>query len=186
MMAPGDPDLELVRSAQGGDERAFDALMTRHRQTIFALARRSVGDEAAAHDVTQEVFVRAWFALPRFKPDAKFSTWLHRIAINLCRDLARSAERHRAAVTTSLDGDGREHASLLPSPADEAQDRECAGLLEQGIAALPVKLREAFVLAVMEQHPHEHCAQILDTTAKAVENRVRRARRLLEQWLGDA
>lgn len=183
MTASGDPDLELVTAAQGGDEGAFDTLMTRHRQAIFGLARRSVGDDAAAQDVAQEVFVRAWFALPRFKPDAKFSTWLHRIAINLCRDLARSAGRHKAAVTTSLDCEEREHASSSHTPAEAAQEREELGLLAQGIAALPVKLREAFVLAVMEQHPHEECAQILDTTAKAVENRVRRARRLLEQWL---
>jgi RNA polymerase sigma-70 factor (ECF subfamily) len=160
--------------------------MTRHRQAIFRLAYGSVGEETAAQDITQEVFVRAWFALPRFKPQAKFSTWLHRIAINLCRDLARSAGRHQAEITTSLDCEEREHASPARTPAEEAQNREEIALLAQGIAGLPMKLREAFLMAVMEQHSHEECAQILEVTTKAVENRVRRARQMLERWLGSA
>src|SRR5260221_9952922 len=97
-----DPDLELVRSLAGGDELALDALMARYEEPIFHFLYRHVLNEADAHDLAQEVFVRLYFNIGKFKPKAKFSTWLYQIALNLCRDHAKSKRTRQSAITDSL------------------------------------------------------------------------------------
>src|SRR5450755_1197366 len=83
-------DWDLAEAAGGGDEDAFAALTARHQNTMHRFIFRSIGQEETARDLTQEVFVRAWFALPKVSQKAKFTTWLFQIAVNLCRDHARS------------------------------------------------------------------------------------------------
>src|SRR5688572_4846872 len=100
-----DLDSELVRQAQGGDTNAFDSLVLRHRQSVYNFARRSVGSDAIAQDLSQEAFVRAWFALPKFQPKARFRTWLQRITVNLCRDYARSSKRQGATKHVPIDSE---------------------------------------------------------------------------------
>src|SRR3954453_22637982 len=93
-----DPDLDLVRALQAGQDEPLEALMGRHRDAIFRFAYRHLLNEEDAEDVAQETFVRAYFSIGRFRPSAKVSTWLYQIALNLCRDRKRSrAERERAA-----------------------------------------------------------------------------------------
>ncbi len=185
-----DPDLALVRATQGGDDAAFSELMARHEQPVFRTIWRSVQHEQDARDLAQETFVRAYLGIGKFTPDAKFTTWLYRIALNLCRDHARSKQHRMARVTEPLpehrdesEGARRELASPLAAPAEGAMERERMAAVELAIAELPPELKPAFVLAVMEERSHIECAELLEISAKAVETRVYRARKILEEKL---
>ncbi len=188
-----DPDLELVDAFAGGDESAFDGLMARYSEPVFHFIYRHVFNEADARELTQEVFVRLFFNVAKFKPEAKFSTWLYQIALNLCRDHAKSRRTRQTAVTDSLstceDDDerpARDFAVETRTPSDEAAMREKMAALEAGMEALPPDLRTALVLTALEQRSHQECAELLKTTPKAVETRVYRARKQLHEWLAKA
>ena len=185
-----DPDLELVDALAGGDESALDGLMARYSEPVFHFIYRHVFNEADARELTQEVFVRLFFNVAKFKPDAKFSTWLYQIALNLCRDHAKSRRTRQAAVTESLstceDDDARparDFAVQTRTPAEEAAMREKMAALEAGMEALPYDLRTALVMTTLEQRSHQECAELLKTTPTAVETRVYRARKHLLAWL---
>lgn len=185
-----DADLALVRELQSGDDAALEELMTRHQDALFRFIRGYVAVEADAIELTQETFVRAYFNIGRFKPSAKFATWLYRIALNLCRDRAKSRATKRAAITESFtvqNGDAeRDFASSARTPAEDALVSEKMRALEEGIAQLPHDLRTALVLAAVGQRSHQECAELLETTAKTVETRVYRARKLLSAWMTKA
>lgn len=181
-----DADLALVRALQAGDDSALDQLMDRHQDALFRFIRGYLQNEADATELTQEAFVRAYFNISRFKPTAKFATWLYRIALNLCRDHAKSSRTRNAARTESLsseeDWDGRSQRDLLASgetPAESAMTSEKMQALDNAIAQLPHDLRTALLLTVLEQRSHGQAAELLGITSKTVETRVYRARKLL-------
>jgi RNA polymerase sigma-70 factor (ECF subfamily) len=192
-MEEPDPDLELVVALQGGDDSALNGLMERHQEALFRFIHRHVLIQADAVELTQEAFVRVYFNVAKFRPDAKFSTWLYRIALNLCRDYAKSRRYRELAVTDSLsppENDAEEADHDLPSsartPAEDAQAGEKLAALERGIAQLPHDLRSALVLTVFEQRSQQESAELLKTTPKTVETRVYRARQFLRSWLSKA
>ena len=192
-MAEPDPDLELVVALQGGDDSALDELIQRHQEPIFGFIYRHVLNEADARELTQEVFVRAYFGVAKFRPEAKFATWLYRVALNLCRDHARSRRVRQAAVTESLSAESpqgfpasREIASEGKTPSEKALVDEKLAALELGVASLPHVLRTALVMSTLDQRSHKECAELLRTTPKAIEKRVYRARRLLSEWMTGA
>ena len=166
-LSMADADLALVHALQAGDDSALDALMERHREPLFRFIRGYVVNEADAVELTQEAFVRAYFNIGKFKPTAKFATWLYRIALNLCRDHAKSRRTKNAAITGSLrpsDGDTTVESDLPASgktPDEEAQSAEKMRALEGAITQLPHDLRTALVLTVMEQRSHQECAELL-------------------------
>lgn len=181
-----DADLPLVRALQSGDESALEALMTRYQDGLFRFIRGYVLNEADATDLTQETFVRVYFNIGRFKPTAKFATWLYRIALNLCRDHAKSRRVRYSTVTDSLSApdvaDGaweQELPAVGKTPAETLAVSEKMRALDGAIAQLPHDLRAALSLSVLEQRSHQECAELLGTTAKGVETRVYRARKLL-------
>jgi RNA polymerase sigma-70 factor (ECF subfamily) len=185
-----DADLALVRALQSGDDSALDELMARHQEPLHRFIRGYVLNEADAVELAQETFVRAYFNIGRFKPSAKFATWLYRIALNLCRDHAKSRRARQSALTDSLSpepdsGEGWE--PQLPStgdtPAQAAIVTEQMHALDRAIAQLPHDLRTALSLAVFEQRTHQESAELLGTTPKTIETRVYRARKLLLQLL---
>ncbi|MEO6739921.1 MAG: RNA polymerase sigma factor [Chthoniobacteraceae bacterium] len=191
--AEPDPDLELVEALAGGDDAALDGLLARYEQPVFHFICRHVGNEADAREIAQEVFVRLYFNVAKFKPAAKFSTWLHQIALNLCRDHLKSRRTRQAAVTESLSAreDDAEHparqfAVEKGTPSDEAVARERMAALDAGMDALPPDLRIALVMTALEQRSHRECADLLETTPKAIETRVHRARKQLIEWLAKA
>lgn len=192
-MAEPDPDLELVVALQAGNDSALDELIERHQQPIFGFIYRHVLNEADARDLTQEVFVRAYFGAPKFQPDAKFATWLYRIALNLCRDHARSRHTRQASVTDSLSMESpqglhseREVVADGRTPSEQALIDEKMEALRRGLVSLPHKLRTALVMTTLEQRSHKECAELLKTTPKSVEKRVYRARRMLSEWMTGA
>ena len=187
-----DADLALVRALQAGDDSALDALMERHREPIFRFVRGYAVNEADAVELTQETFVRAYFNIGKFKPAAKFATWLYLIALNLCRDHAKSRRVKHAAITDSLtpvetDTDAeRDLPARGRAPDEAAQSAEKMRALDDAIAELPHDLRTALVLTVMDQRSHQECAELLETTPKTIETRVYRARKLLVELMSKA
>ena len=190
--AEPDPDLALVEALAGGDNSALTGLMDRYEQPIFHFIYRHIPNDADARELAQEVFVRLFFNVGKFKPEARFSTWLYQIALNLCRDHVKSRRTRQAAQTDSLSAreDDEHPASDVAvenrTPSDAAQAREKLAALDDGMAALPHDLRTALVLTALEQRSHQECATLLKTTPKAIETRVYRARKLLMEWMSKA
>lgn len=188
-----DPDLALVQALTGGEDSALDEIMARYEEPVLHFVYRHVFNEADARELAQEVFVRAYFNIGKFQPKAKFSTWLYQIALNLCRDHAKSRRARQSSLTESLTAreDAEEHrahdvAVETRTPADEALAREKLDALAAGMAALPHDLRTALVLTSLEDRSQQECAELLGVTPKAVETRVYRARKSLVEWLSKA
>jgi len=169
------PDARLVAAAADGDRAAFDELVRRHRDRVWAVALRICGDPDDAEDVLQETFVSAWRALPGFRRGARLSTWLYRIAVNKSYD---AVGRRRPQV--ALD------AVAEPSaPGDDyvASGRRAA--LVAALAALPVEFRAAVVLCDVLGLPTGEAAEVLDVPAGTVKSRTFRGRALLARALAE-
>jgi RNA polymerase sigma-70 factor (ECF subfamily) len=186
-------DWELAEAAGRGDEEAFAALTDRYQNAMHRFIFRSVGQEETARDLTQEVFVRAWFALPKATRMAKFTTWLFQIAVNICRDHARSLSTRQERITFSLvkgapdeTAEERQLADPGMGPDQALEHTELARLLEKEIHRLPSELLQPFVMGAMEGYPYKEIAVMLGLSPKAVEVRLYRARKLLQERLGDS
>jgi len=189
-MSASDPDLPLWQELQQGNDSTLNLLMERHSGGLFNFIYRYVLNEQDARDLLQETFVRAYFKRHQFQPRAKISTWLYRIALNLCRDRARSRSTKDGKLTESLvihleDGAERERdiTAKSPNPAEIAQTNEALLALESAIQTLPHDLKAALILVALENRPQKECADLLGITIKAVETRVYRARKILETKL---
>ena len=180
-----DLDLPLVQALQAGDESALNKLIRKYQEPLFWFIWRYTGDEETARDLLQETFVRLYFGIRRFKPHAKFATWLYSIAMNLCRDYARSKQRRQSYATEPLDaGDVRREVPAADrGPAADAESHEELAALERAIQELPHDLRTALLLFAVEGRSQQECAELLGVSAKAVETRVYRARKRLENTL---
>ncbi len=183
-------DWELAHRAAKGDEDAYACLIARFQGPIHSYIYRSVENEETARDIAQEVFVKAWFALGRVREKARFSTWLFQIAVNLCRDHAKSKAARQSRITYSIARDerdekasDREFPNPDPAPDRQAELSENVGFLNTEIHKLPDDLRTAFLLGAIEGVPHKEAAEILGVSAKAVEVRIYRARRILIERL---
>ncbi|HEY5742844.1 MAG TPA: RNA polymerase sigma factor [Terrimicrobiaceae bacterium] len=180
-----DLDMPLVRALQAGDESALNELIRKYREPLFRFICRYTGDEETARDLLQETFVRLYFGIGRFEPRARFVTWLYSIAMNLCRNYARSKQRRQSYSTESLDA-GDVHRKLPAAdrgPAADAESHEQLETLEKAIQELPHDLRAALLLFAVEGRTQKECAELLGVSSKAVETRVYRARRILERKL---
>lgn len=190
-MPTQDPDLDLVRALQAGEDSSLNELIARHQEPLFRFIYRSTGNESDARELTQEVFVKAYFKIKSFRPQAKFSTWLYRIAVNLCRDRARSRHHQNMAKTDSLHSSTSEenqarHHSMADqggTPFEILSEKERMAKVAELIEELPPELKEALILTAFEDLSHTECALILKTTAKTIEMRVYRARKLLLESL---
>jgi RNA polymerase sigma-70 factor (ECF subfamily) len=183
-------DWELAHRAKSGDEAAYAALITRHQTSIHSFIFRSVSDDETAKDLTQEVFVKAWFALSRVREQARFTTWLFQIAVNLCRDHAKSKAARQSRLTHSFvrdkddkTSDEREFPHPAPSPDHHAELSENLRALDAEMGRLPDDLRSALLLGIIEGLSHKAVARILGVSTKAVEVRIYRARRILTERL---
>lgn len=178
-------DAQLVALAQAGELRAFDELMARHQQRVFALAYHMLADADDAADVQQETFVRAWQALRKFRRDAEFSTWLHRITVNLCLSRRRSADKLRSK---SEAGNGWVFEDSLFHSAEPAavaclERRELAAEVRRVLIGMPAHHRALIVLREIEGRPFEEIARILRCSERSARTRACRARGVLRQRL---
>lgn len=171
-------DLDDIRAAAAGNRLAQSALVTRHMPRVYALAYRMVSDAALAEDITQEAFLRAWKVLPDWEPRAQFSTWLHRVTLNLCRDHFR---KKREQVMEELPE--RTDPGLRP---DERLDQsQRAGWIMSAINNLPDRQREALVLCALDGHTNITAAEIMGVSVEAMESLLARGRRKLKTLLQD-
>jgi RNA polymerase sigma-70 factor (ECF subfamily) len=184
-----DPDLALVRALQAGEDQAFDALIDRHQKGLFRSIFRHIPNEADALELTQETFLRAYFNIGKFRPSAKFVTWLYRIALNLCRDRSRRRAYRDSLRTISIDADEfEEQAQLLPierGPDRRTQDREKVRAVEEAISELPQDLMNTLILTALEGRSHLEAAELLGISPRTVEARVHRARKILLRKMGE-
>jgi RNA polymerase sigma-70 factor (ECF subfamily) len=185
-----DPDLRLIQELQQGNDSALNELMQRHKEPLFRFIYRYVLNEEEARDLLQLTFVRVYFKRDQFRPSARFSTWLYRIALNLCRDHTRSRAGKQERLTESLvirseEGEERERDITAKSanPAEIAQTNEALLQLERAIQTLPHDLKVVLILAALENRSQKECADLLGISVKAVETRVYRARKLLAERL---
>jgi RNA polymerase sigma-70 factor (ECF subfamily) len=171
-----------VRAAQAGDMAAFEWVVQRHEERLFRFCCRWLRNVEDAREVCQDAFVRAWQALPEFEGRARLATWLYQIALNLCRDRAKTRALRQCESTVALDD--MEHAPPCPqhAPDASAEWRSEVTKLERGLAVLPEKLRTVLMLTAFEGLNQQECAQVLGCSVRAVEGRVYRARQMLLQW----
>jgi RNA polymerase sigma-70 factor, ECF subfamily len=169
-----------VALAAGGDRRAFERLYRTHVNHVYSICVRMSDNRARAEELTQDVFVRLWEKLPLFRGESAFSTWLHRLAVNvvLNQRKAEGRERSRAAATDDENGDTYETlgASSPPSHAERMD-------LEAAIALLPPGARRVFVLHDVEGYKHEEIAEMLGVTSGGSKAQLHRARLLLREAL---
>jgi RNA polymerase sigma factor (sigma-70 family) len=144
-----------------------------------------LGNEDAALDVTQETFTKLYFNIDKYDPAYKFSTWLFQIAVNLCRDHLRKNKNHVRNVSLDALSEGGSGDWQRSDENIEAslQSKQQLALLRQEIERLPDTLKEAFILFALEERTQNECAEILDVSAKTVETRVYRARKILSEKL---
>lgn len=167
-------ELELVRGAQRGDERAIRALYERHAPRVYAVVRRLAGDDALAEDWAQEAWVRAIRALPRFRGEARFTTWLHRIAVNSALHGRRWSERRN----------GRETA--LPPDIEDVRAPDTPLLrqrLEAALDRLPAGMRQILVLHDVEGYTHLEIGEMLGVTAGTSKSQLFKARARMRELL---
>lgn len=176
---PGDAGspTNLIARARSGDVRAFEALYKEHSPRVFALCLRlSGGTGADATELMQDVFVRAWRGLSGFRGESAFSSWLHRLTVNVMLESARSDRRRTARVVFMEDPD--EIGVFATNASDDLRLD-----LEQAIAALPDGARMAFVLHEIEGYRHGEIAAQLGVAEGTVRAQLHRARKLLIQAL---
>ena len=173
-------DEELVRHAQGGDNRAFDELVRRYRDKVYRLAYKILRHEEDAAEALQDAFLSAYRGLDRFKIESTFSTWLYRIATNASLMKYRKRRDHHVSLEQSQSADDDAETLQLPDwsrqPLNELLDAETRAVMEQGIQRLPEELRTVFVLRDIEELSNAEVADILDLTVAAVKSRLHRAR----------
>ena len=177
VQAGPDPSRELVRRAQAGDRAAFDALYHRNVERVYAVCLRMSADAGQAERLTQDAFVRAWQKLTSFRGESAFSSWLHRLTVNMVLEHDRRERRRRSRVESVERPESFEAAVASP-------DIELGMDLERAIATLPRGARTVLVLHDIEGYRHEEIAAMLGTAVGTTKAQLHRARRLLRDRLG--
>ena len=188
-MSERDVDQLLVERAQRGDKRAFELLVEKYQRKLARLVSRLVRDPAEAEDVTQEAFVKAYRALPSFRGDSAFYTWLYRIGINTAKNYLVAMGR-RAPTSTEVDAEeaeGYESADQLRdinTPESLLLSKEIATTVNKAIESLPEELRSAIQLRELEGMSYGDIATTMDCPVGTVRSRIFRAREAINKRLG--
>ena len=181
-------DEELVALSQGGDLDSFNQLVLRWERPIYALAYRVIGREEEARDVAQETFLRAFRALKGFKGQAKFSSWLYRITLNLCRDWIRREKRTPVAITP----EGVDLVELAgeETPAESIEDlvarRQLGRAVSKAMALLPEEQRTAIILKEYHGLTFQEIAELLDCPLSTVKTRLYQGLSIVRKQLQQA
>lgn len=178
-------DEQLVARVKRGDKRAFDLLVLRYQQRLFGLISRYVRDRDEIQDIAQEAFVRAYRALPEFRGESQFYTWLYRIAVNTAKNYL--ASRGRRPPTTDVDIDETEAydgAAILQdhdSPEAEYFGRELQQVVARAMRELPDELRQALMLREFDGLSYEEIAEVMKCPVGTVRSRIFRAREAVDK-----
>jgi RNA polymerase sigma-70 factor (ECF subfamily) len=177
-------DRQLVERVQRGDKRAFDILVLKYQHKIAGLISRYVRDSDEVQDVTQEAFIKAYRALPRFRGDSAFYTWLYRIAINTAKNYLVS--RSRRPPDTDIDVDGEFQADFavlkdVAGPESRLATDQLQKVIFDAIENLPEELKVAVTLREFEGMSYEEIAEVMECPVGTVRSRIFRAREAIEK-----
>src|SRR5918995_3592040 len=186
-MSDRDIDQQLVERVQRGDKAAFDLLVVKYQRKIFRLLSRLIRDTAEIEDVAQEAFVKAYRALPNFRGDSAFYTWLYRIAINTAKNALVSNRRRPVDYDLDLqDPDQYDMQARLKegdTPEGVLLTEEIRSVVEKAMEQLPEDLRTAIVLRELEGLSYEEIAEAMDCPVGTVRSRIFRAREAIDKKL---
>jgi RNA polymerase sigma-70 factor (ECF subfamily) len=179
-------DEELIARVLAGDQGAYTTLVERHSDLVYSIVSRIVLNEADADDVAQEAFVRAYHALPRFRGDSKFSSWLYRIAVN--RSLTHLKRTKRRAAALDPDTGAREEAAATLGASGDAPDEsvlreERRAAVRAAVAQLPPRYRAVVTLFYLEERSYKEAAEILGIPMGTLKTHLHRARAMLREAL---
>lgn len=180
-MGDREVDQQLVERAQSGDKHAFELLVAKYQRRLGRLISRFVRDSAEAEDVTQDAFIKAYRALPAFRGDSAFYTWLYRIGINTAKNHLLASGR-RAPTSTPLDAEEAEDfedAALLhevSTPENELMSKQVVEVVNSSLLQLPDDLRVALTLREIEGLSYEEIAAVMNCPVGTVRSRIFRAR----------
>ena len=189
-MAQADRDIDhaLVVRAQQGDKRAFELLVVKYQRKLARLLSRLIRDPAEVEDVAQEAFIKAYRALPSFRGDSAFYTWLYRIGVNTAKNYLMAMGR-RAPTSTEVEAeeaegyDEGEQLRDINTPESLALSREIGATVNAAIDGLPEELRTAIQLRELEGMSYEDIARIMDCPIGTVRSRIFRAREAISDKL---
>ncbi len=180
-----DTDKELVRRIKKGDKQAFDLLFSRYQHKILNLVSRYLRDQQDVEDVTQEAFIKAFRALPRFRGESAFYTWLYRIAINTAKNHLVARSRRPPGVDVDVDDaefmDGTDVLRDSESPEAALSRDQLAKVINATLSELPDDLRSAVTLREFDGLTYEQIAEIMDCPVGTVRSRIFRAREAIDQ-----
>ncbi len=178
-------EIALVGLARAGDQEAFGTLVRRHQRQVFSLAVRMLNDPDEASEATQEVFLSAWQSLKSFRGDARFGTWLYRIAYNYCLKASITKQRDRSARAELAAQSAREHTPerLVSDEHARLAEGELRDAVRVEIANLPPKYRSVLLLRHVQELSYEEMAEILRVPIGTVKTQLFRARSLLKERL---
>ncbi len=174
-------DQQLVERAQKGDKRAFELLVMKYERKLGRLLSRMVRDAAEIDDITQESFIKAYRALPQFRGESAFYTWLYRIAVNTAKNYLMAKGKREVATSDMVDEDGEGMENVLmpheiATPDAELQTKQIAKAVNETVDALPEELRTAITLREIEGLSYEEIARMMDCPIGTVRSRIFRAR----------
>jgi RNA polymerase sigma-70 factor, ECF subfamily len=187
-MTDRDIDQQLVERVQRGDKGAFDLLVSKYQRKIFRLLSRLIRDSAEVEDVAQEAFIKAYRALPNFRGDSAFYTWLYRIAINTAKNhLVSQGRRAPTSTEANIEDaetfDDGEHLRDLNTPDSMLLSKQVGEAVNRAIDQLPEDLRTAIVLREIEGLSYEEIAESMNCPIGTVRSRIFRAREAIAQEL---
>jgi RNA polymerase sigma-70 factor, ECF subfamily len=180
-MSDRDIDLQLVERVRQGDQRAFGLLVEKYQRKLMRLLSRMVRDPHEIEDIAQEAFIKAYRALPQFRGDAAFYTWLYRIAVNTAKNYLSSRGRSMPTVSDQAmndedEPDERLVAQDISTPETELLSKQVAIAVNQAVDALPEELRQAITLREIEGLSYEEIAETMACPIGTVRSRIFRAR----------
>ena len=178
-------DGELIQSALAGRETSFEELVRRYQRPIAGYVYRMVGDYDAALDLTQEVFIKVYNSLKRYRSEFKFSTWIYKIAHNAAIDHLRRHAVREQALTSGIDGERREISieSRRLTPEQESESKERRSEIEAVVQLLPTPYRELIVLRHSQDLSYDEIAEVTGLPLGTVKNRLFRAREAMRDQL---
>jgi RNA polymerase sigma-70 factor, ECF subfamily len=181
---PAIDDLTLIERFKNGDTSAFEDIVLKYQDKIYNLCRHMLGNAHNAEDAAQDAFLKAFQALPTFRPDASLYTWLYRIATNTCIDYKRKPV-FESLFGGSGEGENLVHdrASDAPSPEKLYQSKQIDQALQKSLGRLSPKLRAIIVLKEIEELSYEEIADTLDISMGTVKSRIARARTALQRLM---
>ena len=183
-MALSDGDDKLVKRAKKGDSRAFDLLVLKYQGRVAQLVSRYVSNAAEVEDVTQEAFIKAYRALPKFRGDSAFYTWLYRIAANAAKNHLVALSRRPTTDLALNDSESYEVPGRLKdneSPDEVIMGQQLEAVISQAIDVLPLELKAALTLREFEGLSYDEIAEVLECPIGTVRSRIFRAREAIDQ-----